>query len=316
MARDMRRPAWLVACALFGCGPVVLPADGDGSASASSETSAGTGGSATSSTTTLGTTGGPSTATIGASTASDGVVDDGTDDGWGGFDCGAAPPGQQPRCIGRPESACDPQPMPGLRAGVSVDGGALPEGPLTNPYVYTCTIDSWQDEGLYYSFALACADGEHTLDVHASVDIWFDTTGELVLSVIHSDDTWEGGDQLATLRRAGGELVLAGASTPWPPDDEQIPPDFFAPLGVTLLADACPLEPPPNSDFLTPCYTLERQALRFTLDGASVDVYDRGVDQLAPYILAVEAAEHHHDIMCTDIGERWYSWIAVPPVLD
>jgi hypothetical protein len=113
--------------------------------------------------------------------------------------------------------------------------------------------------------------------------------------------------------RAGGELVLAGATTPWPPGHAEIPADFFAPLGVALLPDVCGLEDPPDGSFIEPCFTVQRQALRFSLAGQSLDVYDHGVDQLSPYALAVETAELRHDVTCTDTNDSWYSWVAAPP---
>lgn len=88
---------------------------------------------------------------------------------------------------------------------------------------------------------------------------------------------------------------------------------FFAPLGVELLPDVCDLEDPPGGNFLEPCFTVQRQALRFTLAGESLDVYDHGVDTLPPYALAVQTAELRHDITCTDTNDTWYSWLVAPP---
>ena len=60
----------------------------------------------------------------------------------------------------------------------------------------------------------------------------------------------------------------------------------------------------------------QRQALRFEREGEAVEVYDHGVAQLSPYIVLVQHAEQRFDIECTDTPGRWYSWVAVPPVLD
>jgi len=307
---------------LAGCGPVVPSVEGDGSSSSSD----GSG-----STTTGATTGTTSTTTVGSGTLSTSttIADDGTDDELDDgilWDCGAAPPGHLPRCTvatdmgggGGDESVCDPQPMPDVVAWVSVDGAEPPIDVGTDPYDYTCTIaDAVVSEDLL-TLVLACADGEHTLDIGTSVELLFDTGGDFVLSVIYSQDTFRGGDQLVTLRRADGELVLAGATTPWTPGRAgSVPADFFAPLDVSLLPDVCEIEAPwDDGSFIEPCYTLQRQALRFSLAGRSVDVYDHGVDQLSPYVLMVERAELHHDITCTDIGDRWYSWVAGPPIPD
>lgn len=218
---------------------------------------------------------------------------------------------------GEPPSVCEPQPVD-LVAWVSFDGGVLPEQPLANPYVYDCTITDWIEGDALLTLELSCLDGDHTLALGTSVGVWFDKAGDFVVTVFHSDDTFGSEDQLITLRRADGELVLAGASTPWSPDHAALPPDFFAPLVITLLADVCDVEPlpPDGGGFVAPCFAVERQALRFDLQGQVVEVHDHGVDQLPPYILAVQHAEQRHDIMCTDTGGTWYSWVAVPPILD
>jgi hypothetical protein len=306
----MRRLGCSFACMLLGCGPEVVPAGGSGSGSEGS-----TGGpmSATTVATTVAASTGPGTS---VSTTSTTNADD-TTDGFDGFDCGAAPPGTRHHCVGKPPWACDPPPMLGTVAWVSFDGGELPAGPVTEPYVYGCTIAGWEPGAALVTLALACEDGEHTLEIGSSAGIWFRDAGDFVLSVVHSDASFGSQDQLVTLRRADGELVLAGASTPWPPDFEGVPADFFAPLEISLLTDVCPLEPPPDGTmFVDRCFTLERQALRFSLEGRTVEVYDHGVDQLAPYIVAVQDAEQRHDIRCTDTSEQWYSWVAAPTIPD
>jgi hypothetical protein len=301
----------------------MVPGTGDGSSSGSAEegkastTSGGTTATTTTSNTTGTTTDPPPTATI-AADGSDDRVDDGIH-----WDCGAAPPGHLPRCSpptdfggGGDESVCDPQPIPDVVAWVSVDVGAVPAGPLANPYVYACTITDWQEGSGAVSLSLECADGGHTLDIGTSTGIDFDTSGDFVLSVIYSNSTFGGNDQLVTLRRAGGELVLAGASTPWPPDHEEIPGNFFAPLDVVLLPDVCGIELPWDGGFVGPCFTVQRQALRFTSERVALDVYDHGVDQLPQYAIAVETAELRHDVTCTDTPSQWYSWLATTPIPD
>lgn len=314
-----RRSAWLLGGALLGCGPVVLPGDGggEGDGDGSDGSASGTTSGATTATTV---TSGPSTFTSGPSSsatntddADDDVMDEGPD-----WDCGAAPPGTEHHCIGgTPDSVCDPQPMEAVAAWVVVDGGALPMDPVPEPYVYACTIAGSIEGAGFHTLELACDDGPHTLEIGTSVGIWFDQTGDFVLSVIQSQSTFRGTDVLVTLRRADGELVLAGATTPWPPDLDAVPADFFDPLAITLLAEVCPLEPPPpGGNFIDTCYTVQRQALRFELQGRARDVYDHGVDQLSPYVLLVQHAEQRHDVTCSDISDRWYSWVAVPPIPD
>lgn len=309
----MRYRSWLLACTMLGCGPMVLPGDGDGSASEGSgtgPTSATT--SPTSVTTTTATSGPPPTsATLGSDGGSDDVLDD---DGALPWDCGAAPPGTEHHCIGIP--TCDPPPMPGVVAWISVDGGELPIDPVPEPYSYACTIASQAASEALLELELECADGPHTLAIGTSVGIAFDATGDFVLSVIYSNDTFAAEDQLVTLRTSGGALVLAGMSSPWRPDDGAVPADFFDPLDVTLLENVCPVEPPAGGDFLEPCFSIERQALRFSAGRQSVEVYDHGVDELASFVLLVEHAEQLHDITCTDISDTWYAWVAVPPILD
>jgi hypothetical protein len=300
----MRRAIGILVCALLGCGPVVVPGDGDGSGSAGS-----TGGSTSATAATISATG---TSTLGSATIADGNDDEHDDDGPGGWDCGAAPPGQLPRCIGVP--MCDPPPMPGVVAWISVDGRARSTRPET--HAYACTIADWEDGPSQVTLALECADGPHTLEVGTPAGIWFDAEGDFVLTVVHSGATFEGADVLATLRRADGSLVLAGASTPWPPDAAAVPEGFFDPLDVALRDDVCPVEPLSGGGFIEACYAVERQALRFGLGGEALDVYDHGVDQLPPFILAVQHAEQRHQLTCSDTPDRWYSWVAVPPLLD
>jgi len=309
---------------LAGCGPAVTL---DGTEGSSSSGSGDGPGSATMVATTVATA--ATTATTSPPPTSTTFADDGTDEVDDGisWDCGAAPPGHLPRCTvatdmgggGGDESVCDPQPVSDVVAWVMVDGGALPVDAGTDPYDYVCTIADGVESADLLTLVLACADGEHTLEIGTSVDLVFDAGGDFVLSVIYSQDTWRSSDQLVTLRRTGGELVLAGASSPWPPDlAGSVPTDFFDPLEVTLLPDVCEIEAPweEGSEFIAPCYTLQRQALRFSLAGRAVDVFDHGVDELSPYALVVENAEYHHDIVCTDTGDRWYSWVAGPPIPD
>lgn len=300
--------ASVLACLSIGCGPVVLPGDGDGAGSAGS-------GDATSSapTTAITATTTVPTATTGTTTAAttgDEADDDVLDDEGIGWDCGAAPPGTKHHCIA--PATCD-VPVRDVVAWISVDDGATPPEPVREPYVYDCTITDWSESGTLLSLALDCADGPHTLDVVASTGIWFDQAGDFTLSVIHSGATFEGGDQIVTLRRADGELVLAGASTPWRPEAAGIPFDFFDPLVVSLVDDICPIEAPPEGE---PCYAVERQALRFLTELDVVEVYDHGAEQLPPWVLLVQHAEERHDVTCSDISNTWYSWVAVPPVLD
>ncbi len=282
----------VLACA---CGPA-LGGDtgtegGTGSSSSAPDTESTTGPSSTT------TTSDPTVGSTASTSTSTGTVDDSS--------------------TGEPASVCDPQPMD-IVASVSFDGGALPEDPLANPYTYDCTIATWTEGDAAVTLELECVDGDHTLVLGTSVGVWFDKAGDFVVTVFHSNDTFGGEDQLVTLRRTDGELVLAGASTPWAPDHAELPPDFFAPLSITRLADVCEVEPlaPDGGNFVAPCFAVERQALRFALQGEALDVYDHGVDQLPPYILAVQHAERRHDITCTDIGDTWFSWVAAPPLPD
>ncbi|MCX4244716.1 hypothetical protein [Paraliomyxa miuraensis] len=288
-----RSLVFVLACA---CGPVAGEDAGPGSGSGEGSTTSGTSGMST-----METTNGP-TSTTAVSSTTTGTTDDtaSADD----------------TSTGEPPSVCDPQPMMGVVSSVLFDAGALPPEPLANPYAYTCIIDDWLEGEALLTLALACEDGDHVLAIGSSVGIWFDSRGEFVVTVIHSAQTWGAEDQLVTLRRADGSLVLAGASTPWPPDFEQVPSDFFAPLSIGLLPDVCEVEPPYEGGFVPPCFRIQRQALRFELAGETVDVYEHGADQLSPYVLLVERAELRHDVTCTDTQGRWYSWVAVPPIPD
>jgi hypothetical protein len=294
-----------------GCGPIVTLDDDEGSGGSSGEgsTSATTVATAGTLSTSTGnpTSGPPPTST---SIASDDASDDVLDEGPIGWDCGAAPPGSQHHCIG---VVCD-SPMPDVEAWMVVDGWNLV--PSDTPYVFSCTIANWTEEGDVLSLDLACADGPHLLEIISSVGIWFDSAGDFVLTVLQAGSTFEGIDQLVTLRRPGGELVLAGAYTPWVPGHEAIPPDFYDPYQVTLLDEVCNVDPPPDGDFLEPCYSVERQALRFSSERYSADVYDHDVDQLGPYVAIVQYAEQRHDLSCTDIPGTWYQWMLVPVIPD
>lgn len=302
----MRHGWWFLACTVLGCGPVVLPGDGEGSASEGSSTGP------TSATTTPGTgvttSNPPPTTTTGA----DGS-DDELDEGPAFPDCGAALPGEQRHCIGIPE--CEP-PVDDVVAGVLADGGSWPDSgsgpPDTLPYVYACTIADWVEDVDLLTLQLSCVDGEHTLEIGTSVGLAFDTSGDFVLSVLyHAEVPFIGGQQV-TLRRADGELVLAGGQGWLAPDGSSVPADFFDPLDPIVLTDRCEIEPPGPDE----CGSVERQALRFTHDAGFIEVYDRGVDQLGPYVLLVAQAVRYHDITCTDAAEQLYAWLAAPPIPD
>lgn len=292
----------------LACGPVVvLPGDGDGAGSVGSDdtTSSGTTTAVTATTTPTATTAGTIATTAGSTGASE---DDDVDDDGISWDCGAAPPGSMHHCTA--PQPCDP-PMRGVLGWISVDGGAGPDDPMPEPYVYECTIPDWTEESSLYSFALSCADGPHTLEIASSVGIWFDTAGDFLLSVTYSND-FESSNRLVALRRADGELVLAGASTSSP---EEATSDFFEPLAVSLVEGLCPIDPPEDV-FLGPCYSVERQALTFILDTAVEQVFDHGVGELSPYVVIVQHAEQRHDLTCSDIPDAAYTWIVVPPIPD
>lgn len=296
---------------MLGCGPVVVPSDGDGSASEGSDTGPTSATTAPTSVTTSPTSGPrPTSTTIASDGGSDDVLDD---DGPIFPDCGAAPPGTQHHCIGTPE--CDP-PMDDVVAWVLADGGSWPDSdsgpPDTLPYVYACTIADWAEDVDLVTLRLSCVDGEHTLEIGTSVGLVFDTGGDFLLSVLFSEEWAPGSGQIVTLRRADGELVLAGAQGRQPPDGSNVPDDFLDPLAPTVIANVCEIEPPGPDG----CGSVERQALRFRHDGSTADVYDRGVDQLGPYVLLVEQAVQLHDITCTDAAEHLYAWIAAPPIPD
>lgn len=302
-----RLAQWSALLSFAGCGPVVLPGDGTGASTGVSDDASTTAASATTSPVPPATAG--STATTVVDDASDDVLDDGP------FfpDCGAAPPGEKHHCVGIPE--CE-LPVDGVVAWVLADGGSWPDRgggpPDTQPYVYTCTIADWAEAVDLLTLQLSCTDGAHTLEIGTSVGLAFDTSGDFVLAVLYSEDFLAGGGQMITLRRASGELVLAGAQGRHAPDEVQVPDGFFDPLAPTVLADRCDIEPPGPDE----CAAVERQALRFPYDGGVVEVYDHGVDQLGPYVLLVEQAVQYHDITCTDAAERLYSWIAAPPLPD
>lgn len=298
---------WSAFLSLAGCGPVVLPGDGTGAGTGSSDDASTTAASATT------TPVPPATAGSTSTTVADDGSDDVLDEGPAFPDCGAAPPGEQRHCIGIPE--CEP-PLDDVVAGVLVDGGSWPDSgsgpPDTLPYVYACTIADWAEDVDLLTLQLSCADGEHTLEIGTSVGLAFDMTGDFVLTVLYSTQWPFIGGQMVTLRRADGELVLAGAQGLHAPDEPQVPDGFFDPLVPTVLVDRCEIEPPgPDA-----CASVERQALRFVHDGSAVEVYDRGVDQLGPYVLLVAQAVRYHDITCTDAAEQLYAWLAAPPIPD
>jgi len=217
---------------------------------------------------------------------------------------------------GDPASVCDPQPVEGIAAEIRLDGGTAPvPAPPATPYVFTaCTISSSSDAGQVFTFELDCADGGHTLEVTTSTGLYFDTAGELELAVIQTFSTLGGEDQLVTLRRADGQLVLAGGRSPVAPDGSAVPADFFAPLDVALVPDVCAVDAGPSDG----CFTEERQALRFMLGGDSVEVYDRGSGALATFALVVAIAMRYgvDESECSDVPETWYEWVVVPPIPD
>ncbi len=222
---------------------------------------------------------------------------------------------------GEPESVCDPQPQE-IFAHVTVDDGQPPEQPAQNPYVYVdCMVDDFSGIDVgddMYSLQLTCADGPHEVRFRSSILPERPSSGPLELTVHWSSSSFGGEDVLVVLRDEG-DVVLAGGFSPLLPGDDEVPLDFMAPLSVERLTGVCGIEPEEEheSGFIdSSCFLTERQALRFTLGGATSDVYDHGRGEVGALWVAVQYAEHRHEFTCTDISERWYQWVATYPYLE
>ena len=137
-------------------------------------------------------------------------------------------------------------------------------------------------QGDAYTLSLTCADGPHEVRFQSGFVPSGFSSAPLELTVHWTQATFGGGDVLVVLRDAG-QVVLAGSRGPLLAGRGDVPPDLWAPLSVELLPDVCDIEPevPGDSGFIAPCFQIQRQALRFSLDGTSVDVYDHGMGELA-----------------------------------
>ncbi|MCA9712329.1 MAG: hypothetical protein KDK70_41215, partial [Myxococcales bacterium] len=218
---------------------------------------------------------------------------------------------------GEPESVCDPQPQD-VHAGIEVDDGEPPDFRPTSPLVYVdCMAEPLSRQGDAYTLSLTCADGPHEVRFQSGFVPSGFSSAPLELTVHWTQATFGGGDVLVVLRDAG-QVVLAGSRGPLLAGRGDVPPDLWAPLSVELLPDVCDIEPevPGDSGFIAPCFQVQRQALRFSLDGTSVDVYDHGMGELGPLWVTVEHAEQRHEIACTDTSSRWYQWVATYPFLE
>lgn len=298
----MQRRHWIIIASLcVACGPgVSLDESGSGgsaSTAASTTSNSATGTSVSGSTAADSTGAGPVTTT--------------------GLDGGTAT-----TTTGEPESVCDPQPQE-VFAGITVDDGHPPEEPPLNPYVYVdCMIDDFTGVGAggddMYSLELTCADGPHEVRFRSSILPARPSSGPLELTVHWSYSSFGGEDVLVVLRYEG-QVQLAGGFGPLLPGDGEVPPDFTSPLSVELLTGVCGIEPEEEheSGFIdSSCFLTERQALRFSLDGASADVYDHGRGEVGPLWVVVQHAEQRHEFTCTDIPGHWYQWVATYPYLE
>lgn len=216
---------------------------------------------------------------------------------------------------GEPASVCDPPPVEGVDGSISVDEGmaGIPVDPHDVLVFQACTIASTDTDAQTTTLTLACDDGVHALEVVSSSAFGFDTAGDFELGVIQTRTVMGFMDQLVTLRRADGELVLAGGWSPWAPNDPRIQAGFFAPFTIAVEADVCSPEPPDPED---DCEIEQRQALRFTLAGESLDVYDGNATLLSPWALVVGRAVQYLEIECADVPETFYRWVVVPAISD
>ncbi|MCA9711470.1 MAG: hypothetical protein KDK70_36870 [Myxococcales bacterium] len=222
---------------------------------------------------------------------------------------------------GEIESVCDPQPQP-LLANIEIDEGVPPDDPPLNPYVYAdCELDDYSGlsgEDRTITLALTCADGPHEIRFQSS-RFWPDAPveGPLELSVYWTLDLFAGAGVQVVLRQ-GSNLRLAGGRGPYLPGDGDIPSDWGAPLSVELLPGVCEIEPESSGTTIVepPCFRVERQALRFTLDDDTVDVYDHGRGEVGLLQVAVQYAEQHHEFQCMDAAPSWYQWVAAEPYLE
>lgn len=210
-------------------------------------------------------------------------------------------------------TVCEPLPDAEVEAFLVIDN--QPAFELGHTEIQTSCVVSWVGSfGTAIHVGLGCDDGAHSLDV-ADIDAIDLFVGDVVELSVYVDAPWWA-NAYAALRR-DGELVLAAMDAEaLPGAGEDYPAaDFFAPLSIGLIDDACPPEPPQAEpcDFICPeiCHVDERLALVFFIGAHFTVIYDHAVGALDELSLAVGTAVEHVEVLCPDTAGGRITLVAV-----
>lgn len=206
-------------------------------------------------------------------------------------------------------SICDPQEQFGPEAAVwTFDGGAFAADVLD----VQCNVAEFVDDDVTMTITLECDEEElsqHTVVApHNAVTPFNLGVGTIVRLTYRADmPFWR--NEWFNLRGQDGRFILGGVqSSALLPADA---PDFFAPIGVTLLDDVCDIEP----DCDEFCGPIRRDAIGVAVgDGELVSIYDGNtgvVGSPTTYTFVVgEAYSRVGDSGCEDVPEAWFGIIA------
>ncbi len=206
-------------------------------------------------------------------------------------------------------STCDPQEQFGPAAAAwSFDGDPFGAADLVD---VSCNVADFADDDTTMTITLECDEQElsqHTITApHDDVTPLNLGVGTLVRLSHHAQmPFWR--EQWFNLSTPEGRLILGGvqASAVLPSDA----PDFFAPLGVTLLDDVCDAEP----DCDQSCGPIRRDAIGVALDdGEPVAIYDGNADIVgAPTGYTVVVGDAYSQVgepTCADTPKAWFEII-------
>lgn len=254
------------------------------------------GGSGDGSSGSAGSTDGSASAT--GTTAVTTTDDPSTESGSSAGDDGSCPPFDG--------SVCDPQEQIGPAAAAwSFDSDAFGGLDLVD---VSCNVAEFADDGATMTITLECDEQElsqHTITApHDDVTPLNLAVGTLVRLTYHAEmPFWR--EEWLNVSNQAGRLILGGvqASAPLPADA----PDFFAPLGVTLLDDVCEIEP----DCDQACGPIRRDAIAVALgDGEPVSIYDGNTGIVgAPTGYTVVVGDAYSQVgepSCTDTPAAWF----------
>ena len=175
-----------------------------------------------------------------------------------------------------------------------------------------CTTESLDYDPPTLHVGLLCEGVEHTLHVSTQYRPRLPLGSEVRVDA-HFTATTHSTESLIRMTTLAGDLLLAAAHSPVVPGEGRVPADFFAPPRCRRPR-RCMRDRAWRGG--GPCYDVQREMIRFSLDGDRVYVLDRNTQWLAGlYRAAVAVAELRHDNTC-DNSDRWYQWVVYEPLSD